>query len=78
MREMHLVSYRIHTDHDMLRFLRAREFNLPAASAMYANYLQLYLPSLQLSPQPPIRPIVNHDITFLQDIPPRCYQRYWQ
>ncbi len=33
------VSMTMHTDHDMLRFLRAREFSVEETIAMYAKYL---------------------------------------
>lgn len=33
-------SRAFHTDHDMLRFLRAREFHLDDAKAMYRKYLK--------------------------------------
>lgn len=33
------ASRAFHTDHDMLRFLRAREFHLDDAKAMYHKYL---------------------------------------
>ena len=30
-----------HTDHDLLRFLRARDFNMDAARSMYNNYVTI-------------------------------------
>ncbi len=40
-------SAAFHTDHDLLRFLRAREFNRKATWAMYNHYLSMVsLPSL--------------------------------
>ena len=34
-------SAAFHTDHDLLRFLRAREFNRKATWAMYQHYLSM-------------------------------------
>lgn len=34
-------SAAFHTDHDLLRFLRAREFNRKATWAMYNHYLSM-------------------------------------
>lgn len=31
---------KIHDDHHLLRFLRARQFQLPAAKEMWANYIK--------------------------------------
>ena len=42
-------SAAFHTDHDVLRFLRARDFNLDATRAMY----QKYISTVRLRPAPP-------------------------
>lgn len=68
----HPVSLRIHTDHDMLRFLRARDFDVGEASAMYERYLRVYLPHYQVSPKPLVRPVVGHSEAFLSRMPERC------
>ena len=34
-------SAAFHTDHDLLRFLRAREFNMKATRVMYQHYLSM-------------------------------------
>ena len=41
MRDAFPQSVAFHTDHDMLRFLRAREFNTKATHAMYQHYLSV-------------------------------------
>ena len=41
MREGFPQSTAFHTDHDILRFLRAREFNMKATRAMYQHYLSM-------------------------------------
>ena len=41
MRDWFPASAAFHTDHDLLRFLRARDFHLDAARTMYQNYLHI-------------------------------------
>ena len=52
------VSNYIHNDHDLLRFLRARQFSIPDTILMYQNCLDEYFSRLQISPSPMIRPVV--------------------
>jgi hypothetical protein len=47
---------RFHTDHDLLRFLRARSFDLAAAKLMYRKYCTVYRERLMVSPAPAVRP----------------------
>ena len=41
MRDAFPQSAAFHTDHDLLRFLRAREFNRKATWAMYQHYITM-------------------------------------
>ena len=55
MRSAFPQSAAFHTDHDLLRFLRAREFNRKATWAMYQHYLGMVCASrdaLQLIANP--------------------------
>jgi len=49
-------SYEFCTDHDMLRFLRARNFDLKASEEMFSRYRNVYRGRLMVSPYPVIRP----------------------
>ncbi|KAK9820760.1 hypothetical protein WJX81_003393 [Elliptochloris bilobata] len=48
-----------HTDYDLLRFLRAREFDLKAAAKMYNEYCTVYRPGLLTLPLPFLRPALG-------------------
>lgn len=50
MRSLFPGSAAFHTDHDVLRFLRARDFNLDATRAMYQNHISTVRAILPLPP----------------------------
>lgn len=62
-----------HSDHDLLRFLRAREFDLAAAEALYSNYWNVYRKELFVSAAPVIRPVLGtaFDLTVFEELRPR-------
>lgn len=56
MRKAFPQSKKWHTDHDILRFLRARDFDLRKSQEMYRRYVDEYRGRSMISPNPPIRP----------------------
>lgn len=48
-----------HTDHDLLRFLRARSFDLAATQKLYNKYCTVYRERLLVSPAPVVRPTLG-------------------
>lgn len=47
------------TDHDLLRFLRARNFDLEATEALFWKYCHVYRGRLMVSPAPIVRPLIG-------------------
>ncbi|CAG9463834.1 unnamed protein product [Pedinophyceae sp. YPF-701] len=62
------VSQLMHTDHDMLRFLRARDFDQKETERMYRKFLSKYLAEMQVSPSPVVRPIFCYPTELLDQI----------